>query len=266
MRILCIRRGNEYSPNSADKDAEIIEKVSEQLCNHGNEVTLADESQAGNIIDGYDCVVSMSRDAGMLAKLEDVCKQGTLVINTPQSVMLAGNRKEINRRLGMAGVATASEHGSHGYWVKKARGWSMTSKDVMYATDETEAQVMAKEMLDGGADDVEVTAHVVGDLVKFYGVRATGFLRTYYPGDDRQWKFGDEARNGVPHHYDFGNEIAIMAEKAAEATGLDVYGGDCIVDSDGRVTMIDFNDWPSFSRCADEAAEAIAQRIMTLAS
>ena len=265
MRILFIRRGRDYSPNSAEKDAEILHKVSMQLGNHGHEVTLADENEASRIIRSYDCVVSMSRDAHTLQLLQDVHNDGTLVINNPQAVMLAGKRKEISKRLSRAGVTTAPAHGNHGYWVKKATGWSMTAKDVMFAQDRSEADSIATEMKANGAEDVEVTAHVVGDLVKFYGVRSTGFLRTYYPGDDRQWKFGDEERNGVPQHYDFGNQIAIMAEKAAEATGLDVYGGDCIVNSSGNVTVIDFNDWPSFSRCADEAAEAIAKRIMTMA-
>ena len=44
----------------------------------------------------------------------------------------------------------------------------------------------------------------------------------------------------------------------AEAVGLKVYGGDCIVDETGHFYMIDFNDWPSFSRCREEAATAIA--------
>ena len=51
------------------------------------------------------------------------------------------------------------------------------------------------------------------------------------------------------------------AERLAEAVGIEVYGGDCIVSSDGTFCLIDFNDWPSFSRCREEAAEAIASLI-----
>ena len=54
------------------------------------------------------------------------------------------------------------------------------------------------------------------------------------------------------------------AERLAEAVGIDVYGGDCIVGSDGTFCMIDFNDWPSFSRCREEAAEAIASLVEEL--
>ena len=47
----------------------------------------------------------------------------------------------------------------------------------------------------------------------------------------------------------------------AAAVGLQIYGGDMIVTNDGSLYMIDFNDWPSFSRCREEAAEAIARLI-----
>ena len=88
---------------------------------------------------------------------------------------------------------------------------------------------------------------------------STGFFRFFYPGDDGQWKFGDERRNGRPCHYRFSAPgLRAMAERAASIAGTDVYGGDCIVRADGSVCIIDFNDWPSFSRCRDEAAEAIA--------
>ena len=143
MRILFIRRGRDYSPNSAEKDAEILHKVSMQLGNHGHEVTLADENEASRIIRSYDCVVSMSRDAHTLQLLQDVHNDGTLVINNPQAVMLAGKRKEISKRLSRAGVTTAPAHGNHGYWVKKATGWSMTAKDVMFAQDRSEADSIA---------------------------------------------------------------------------------------------------------------------------
>ncbi len=48
------------------------------------------------------------------------------------------------------------------------------------------------------------------------------------------------------------------AERASAAVGVDVYGGDCIVRADGSFCIIDFNDWPSFSRCREDAAVAIA--------
>jgi hypothetical protein len=54
---------------------------------------------------------------------------------------------------------------------------------------------------------------------------------------------------------------AALAERGAAALGLDVYGGDGVCAADGSLTLIDFNDWPSFSRCRTEAAGAIGRRL-----
>ena len=40
-----------------------------------------------------------------------------------------------------------------------------------------------------------------------------------------------------------------------------IFGGDCIITPDGKINIIDLNDWPSFSPCAEEASEAIAAAV-----
>ena len=47
--------------------------------------------------------------------------------------------------------------------------------------------------------------------------------------------------------------------RLSQLVGVEVFGGDAIIDEQGRFYIIDFNDWPSFSRCREEAAMAIAQ-------
>ena len=44
--------------------------------------------------------------------------------------------------------------------------------------------------------------------------------------------------------------------------GLTAYGGDCIIDSNGMIKIIDFNDWPSFSKCRENASKAIAATVL----
>jgi hypothetical protein len=41
-----------------------------------------------------------------------------------------------------------------------------------------------------------------------------------------------------------------------------IYGGDCIVGPDGKITIIDFNDWPSYAPCSNEAAPHIAKSVL----
>ena len=104
---------------------------------------------------------------------------------------------------------------------------------------------------------------MVGDLVKFYGVAGTDFFRTFYPGDDHQYKFAQEEVNGRPQHFPFDKDaLQRNIDAAARQIGLDFYGGDVVIDKQGKATVIDFNDWPSFSRCREEAARAMALAVV----
>ncbi|MDE6130067.1 MAG: hypothetical protein K2F74_00615, partial [Muribaculaceae bacterium] len=55
-----------------------------------------------------------------------------------------------------------------------------------------------------------------------------------------------------------------VCEQAADALGVMIYGGDCIVGADGSLSVIDFDDWPSFAPCRNEAAPYIAREILQL--
>jgi glutathione synthase/RimK-type ligase-like ATP-grasp enzyme len=81
-----------------------------------------------------------------------------------------------------------------------------------------------------------------------------------YPGNG---KFGKEKINGTPQHYRFDTHILkALAQKAAIAIGLDIYGGDAIITPQGEIFIIDINDFPSFSAIRDIAAKEIATLIM----
>ena len=61
----------------------------------------------------------------------------------------------------------------------------------------------------------------------------------------------------VGHRFD-PRRLAAMAQRAAAALGLEVYGGDAIVEPGGEPVVIDVNAWPSFALYRDEASERIA--------
>jgi hypothetical protein len=48
---------------------------------------------------------------------------------------------------------------------------------------------------------------------------------------------------------------------AAAALGLEIFGGDAIVQADGKPVIIDINAWPSYARYRDSAAQAIADHL-----
>lgn len=257
--ILAIGRAERFSPNSVEKDAAILEGVADVLRHDGYVVETVGETalQPGPVAEAC---LSMGRLPQTLAYLTQMQARGSVVVNSPAGIDLCCNRRRLTEALRMAGVPVAPAEGSHGYWLKRGSGVAESRHDVQFAATKADVAVVMEAMRRHGVDDIMVSAHVEGDLLKFYGVHGTGFFRYFYPGDDGVSKFGDERLNGRPHHYIFDESaLRLAAERASRVAGVDVYGGDCIVRADGSVCLIDFNDWPSFSRCRDEAAQAIAK-------
>lgn len=262
--IVAISRAERFSPNSVENDAAILESVCNEFRHCGYGVEIKSETE----LDYNDAVVlflSMGRLPQTISRLTEEQSKGITVINSPEAVSLCCNRRKLNDALKSAGIPLAPDSGVDGYWLKRADGVAESSGDVQYAANAEEAELVMAQMRTNGVNDILKCAHVKGDLLKFYGVRGTGFFRFFYPGDDGKWKFADEARNGMPSHYKFNeDELSTVADKAAATAGLDVYGGDCIVREDGTFCIIDLNDWPSFSRCRADAAKAIAKRVAQL--
>ena len=252
-----IQRAEQFSPNSVEKDLAILEAVAYRLRLQGHEVTIQSETA---LAQGRqpDFIFSMARLPEILA----ILKFFTIpVVNAPAGV---GNcaRSKLEAIMTRIGTPMPPREGPDGYWLKRGDAAAQERGDVQFAADEAELAQKMAAMRQRGISDIVVSAHVPGDLVKFYGVRGTGFFRYYYPTDDGQSKFGDEVRNGVARHYAFSAaDMQADVERLATAVGIDVYGGDCIVRADGSYCVIDFNDWPSFSRCREEAAVAIAELI-----
>ena len=113
--------------------------------------------------------------------------------------------------------------------------------------------IASPDALDAGCADFRargirvaaVQAHRPGDEIKFYGVAGGPFFHWFYSGPSRGYAFDHAA-------------LPRLAARAAQAAGLEVFGGDVIVSSSGELTLIDLNDWPSFAPCREAAADAIA--------
>ena len=67
----------------------------------------------------------------------------------------------------------------------------------------------------------------------------------------------------MPRQYPFSiKKLKQDTDKIARLAEVPVYGGDCIVDETGKYWIIDFNDWPSFSPCIEDASKAIVKYII----
>lgn len=255
---MAISRAECFSPNSVDKDAAILECVVSALRHRGYDIETVSETELADGA-GASAYVHMARGSRALSVLRRKELAGSVVVNATAGVELCCNRRRLTERLIGAGIPVPPASGPHGHWLKRADGVAQSESDVQFVSAGDDISAARERMRSQGVGDILVCAHIPGDLVKFYGVRGTGFFHACYPGDDGCWKFSDERRNGIPRHYPFDSAaLHRMAERAAAAAGVDVYGGDCVIGSDGSACIIDFNDWPSFSRCRAEAAAAIA--------
>ena len=259
MKIIAITRAPQFSPNSLESGHAIMQVVADRLIGQGHEVAMVSETEIiQKDVPRTDCILSMGRLPETQAWLR---RQTCRVINTPESVA-ACSRSSLERIMLRHHLPFPPKWGDKGYWLKRDDAPAQQPDDVLFCKDEHAVVDAIRQFRRRGISDYVLSAHVEGDLVKFYGVRGTGFFRYYYPSDDGQTKFGLERFNGKAHHYRFSpHSLQQDAEWLAALVGLDVYGGDCIVRADGTYCLIDFNDWPSFCRCRHEAADAIAKLI-----
>ena len=260
LRIIGIQRAERFSPNSVDNDRAILEAVVAPL---GGKIISEDDNIRAKLSlkDKPDVVFSMARDAAALQFLHELESEGTTVINPTVGVQSC-RRTVIDAIMRENDVPVPPHEGSDGYWLKRGDEAAQSHDDIVFCRDHDELLTRIDAFKRRGINEFVVQAHVKGDLVKFYGVEGTGFFRTFYPSDDGKTKFGDELINGRAQHYDYPQELLRQsAELTSRLAHTPVYGGDAVVGSDGRFVIIDFNDWPSFSRCREEAAEAIKSLI-----
>jgi glutathione synthase/RimK-type ligase-like ATP-grasp enzyme len=141
----------------------------------------------------------------------------------------------------------AEERGEAGVWVKRGDVHATRSEDVVHVRGEASVRSALARLRERGLPRAVIEAHVPGRTVKFYGVRGTRFFRSY----------AEDGSEVAPARRAWRD----LAERAAAALGLTVYGGDLVVGEGEEAHLVDVNDWPSFSRCRAEAAAAIADHL-----
>lgn len=271
-------RAGAYSPNHIGNDAAIFNATADELRKRGCEVTIYSEEQFQNNEIHEGVILNMCREQKSILKLQELERQGSLVINSGFGIenctrermtrMLLGNNipypdsiivdtnENVQSKLKEADLSAV--------WIKRGDFHAMHKEDVSYCRHPEEAQEVLHEYFYRGIRRAVINRHLVGDLVKFYGVQGQPFFYWFYPFDEGHSKYGLERVNGkargIPFDLDYLKDICT---KASDVLEVKIYGGDCIVDADdGSIRIIDFNDWPSFAPCRKEAAPYIAKCVM----
>lgn len=269
--VIGVGRAQRYSPNSADRDAAVLQAVATCLEARDCRVMLVGEEDfTTSIARKADAVFSMARSREALALLESLSLP---IINPP--VGLRNARRSVLTdcfaEYAVPMPPTWTVQGADNLpeptfpcWLKRADACAQSADDVCYVENQAQLRREWVKFQKKGIKEAIVCKHVTGDLLKFYGVEGSGFFYFYYPTADGGFsKFGLERHNGKAHKYAFDTaRLTAEAERASRLLHLPVYGGDCIVEPDGSFYFIDFNDWPSFSCCREAASAAIAARVL----
>lgn len=277
VRIAGVKRSTKYSPNHIGNDAMIFNLVAEYLRNMGYEVNEYTEPEFVLNKEPEKYIFNMAREKSTLKKLKECEESGSIIIN-PASGIENCTRETMTRLLMenriphpqsvIAGVAddptdALNAMSANAFWVKRGDSHTIHREDVAYARNIDEAKSILQEFAFRDIPNAVINEHLVGDLVKFYGVDGTDFFYWFYPYDLSLTKFGLEAINGQAKEFSFDvNSLKEACNKTSEILNVDVYGGDCIVAADGTFKIIDFNDWPSFAPCREAVVPYIAQRIL----
>lgn len=251
--VLAIYRAAIYSPGKVEADAAILDGVCDRLVAGGWTVDRVREEELGDR-EPPAHVLTMAQGEEALRLIEDWELAGARVVNRSEAIRNC-YRSRMARMLLMNGVPFPKSvlapadlpsppdglDVSGGVWVKRGDVHAMEAGDVVFARDAAEYRVAAGAMRARGIRQVLAQEPVEGTVVKFYATADGGLLRAF------------------PEAADLG-ELRVLASSVANVLGLEVFGGDVVV-GEGGMTLIDVNDWPSFSRCRDEAAEAIARQV-----
>ena len=271
MRALGIYREPEFSPGKVEHDAAILDAVLAELRRTGVE---ASAISAARFVEERspraDLVLAMCQGERALGRLVALEQQGAIAINSALAI------RNCYRDLLCAGLVHAGVPVPAGalvrtesrppdlsplgvldldapMYVKRGDLHALAPDDVQRVENRGALRAALAGMGQRGVPIAYVQQAVEGRVVKFYGVSGGEYFAAVDPAGHGE-AISDRARL----------DLARSAAAAAAALGLEAWGGDAVVDGD-RFVMIDFNDWPSFSRVRETAARAIARRSLLLA-
>jgi len=259
MNVLGIYREKIFSPGKVQEDKEIMDRTLTEISKLGI-VTEAISPESIPEKCKADIVLNMAQSAETLSMLSKWEKDGIRIINSSNSITNCYRRNMI-RLLKKNGLPIPKSwvysieiiedelfqiHLSGwigSYWIKRGNFHAIEPSDVVRVNSFKEMEKALINFKVKGVKQIIIQEHVEGKIIKFYGA-GREYIKAFLLPDNREIALD----SGIKH----------MIFKAIECLGLEIYGGDMIIEPSGNTFLIDINDWPSFSLCQDEAARRIA--------
>jgi glutathione synthase/RimK-type ligase-like ATP-grasp enzyme len=252
-----------HSPGRIDADRAILESVGAALTARGLDVALV--APDADFDTHFANIFVMCERGPVLDRLSNAEKTGSIVVNSPDAIrntyrhrmveLLA--RHQISAPASRIVASDASSPRPPGaVWIKRYDFHATEARDVMYAASEEGWQEALHGFAARGIPFVIAQEHVPGDLIKFYGVR-----RAAAPVDANWFEWFYHRDKGMLGYAFDVPRLRRAAFGAAAALGLEIFGGDAIIQANGEPVIVDVNAWPSYARYRDSAAQAIADHL-----
>ncbi len=262
FKVIGVYREPEYSPGKVEADTAILESVLDHLRALGAVTTALDAASfASGQFPTPHLVLAMCQGQHGLARLAAAEETGAVVINSALAI------RNCYRDLLGAGLMRAGVPVPEGVvvrtgapldlrplrtidlsspmYVKRGDLHALGPEDVQRVEGLGQLEATLMSFARRGIPLAFVQQEVVGEVVKFYGVSGGGYFAAIPEGSLHLTDAQKRALNQA-------------TTTAAAALGLEVWGGDAIFKGDS-FSIVDFNDWPSFSRVRAEAARAISR-------
>lgn len=266
LRVVGVYREPEFSPGKITADAAIIDQVLAHLRVEGATTeTMTAARFSADPPDDVDLVIAMCQGSQALSQLASMNEAGAVTINSALAI------RNCYRDLLAAGLMRAGVPIPEGallrtslpldlkplrvldlaapVYVKRGNLHALGPDDVRRVEGLKQLQGTLAHFARRGIELVYAQQEIAGAVVKFYGVSEEYFSAI--------------AEDGQPLNEAVELSLERAARIAAAALGLEVWGGDAIVNGQS-CTIIDFNDWPSFERVRTPASAAIARRCLRL--
>jgi len=263
IRCLGVFRETSNSPNREHDDTLILKVVTEELSRLGAETYLTEPQNVARINPAeWDVVLPMCENPPVIKKINSW--RGDALVLNPMEAVLNCYRVNMTPRMAACGgihprtvilktdamMDNPPDFAENGAWIKRGDVHNMTDHDVVFAAKWRDARKVRDDFKNRGITHIAAQEHIAGDIIKFYGVG---------PGKWFAW-FYHRPQDVAKYAFDL-KKLAEYAGTAAQAVGVEIFGGDAIVTPEGRIYIIDINSWPSFARVREDVKTHIASHV-----